>query len=499
MTSCLPRMFGVASLALSAMIAPALRAQDGGQPTTRLAETAVFELTVTYDTDIVAQPIQPGFLVGPSGVGITSYNALHTARAAKARFLHQPDVYYKVELMTAEPGRDLALVKLSPMKEESPAIEVFLPLAPGELKDRQPVWTLISSSYPDEIKAKAGIADIVHEKLNPNPRINPQGQEEIEPFVAPGWIYSTLQQNRTHSGCPLVDDQGRLVGINVWSWPSAAARPVGLTQNSVDDLLKKYREETERAKAKGEGPPMMPITAARSKYREQKLIGSVFPRLNWPAVAGKGAEATALAGNFASSLTCNLCKGKGTITERGIIPKEKAGGRLRQGREEVRNKKCPECEGSKVIDAEKIWAKSARVARAIASLDPADEQHRKVLDKLAESAAEVHRLNGAEFSKRLKAQAREQLNPRSVQRGEAVMFIGALQAADLQNWDKEVERISVSWDNRAGLLAVAPACPQIDRGQQALFVGVVSGFVTGRRGDQWVVLERVSGVPLHAR
>lgn len=468
--------------------APAVTRGDD-QPTSALARAVVFEVTVQYSTAPVALPIQSGFLVGPEGVGVTSYSSLHSAKGATAKFVDSP-ITYKVDVLTAEPTIDLALVKLTPQTEGSGVLEKFLPLAPGDLQDRQPVWTLKASASTMESDATAGIADVHLRKLK-----GIGSEEKDQPFEAPAWIYSRVSQDRRSPGFPLVDERGRLVGINVWAWPTGQDKPMALTGTVVDQLLNKYKDEVDLAAKKKQPPPVVPIASLRTKYHDDKLVGSTFPRLSWPEGRDNVENARGEANRLADSVRCQECKGVGTREDR--ITTTTSGGGRRPGTTSFDSKKitCEKCEGKKLTP--NVWPIAARTAKAIANASQGSEKFDDVLVQLKASMEEVNKLNGSEFLKRLNEEAREHLTLKKLKRGDPVMFTGSLSDdAALREWDKDVQRVNVPWDNRAGILVVSPETQNLNRGQGALFVGVVSGFVTVRRDEHWIVLERVSAVPL---
>lgn len=76
----------------------------------------------------------------------------------------------------------------------------------------------------DKAEAIAGLSKVQSQNVN---------RRADNPFDAPGWIYGNSNQDRLTSGCPMVDEQGRLVGINVWAWPGKESRPLGLRPGSL--------------------------------------------------------------------------------------------------------------------------------------------------------------------------------------------------------------------------------------------------------------------------
>lgn len=451
------------------------------QPDKKLATDTVFEVSVKYAGEQMPEIVQPGFLVGPEGVAITSYNALHSAIAANAQFFDQKS-QYKVVLLAAEVSLDLALIKLLPAGEGTPPITTHLSLAPGDLKDGQPVWTLRASNTMDEAKAIAGLSKIQTQNVN---------RRADNPFDAPAWIYGNSNQDRQTGGCPMVDEEGRLVGINVWAWPGAESRPLGLTAKVVDDLLLKYRDESKRAAEKGEPAPTTQIAQLKEKYHDEKLIGSIFPRIGWPP-RGDTTLAKAQAHNLRSACLCQTCDGDGKTTSKETD---------KRGKTRTKSETCDKCNGTGILPEDKLEKIGARAARAICSVPPGSEAYDDIVDELASSARELYKANRSSFTARINESARERLDPKRIKRGDAIMLVGSLNRRPPKGaaWDKDVAHISTSWDDKAQILAIAPDDGgKLDSGRSALIVGVVAGYVTAGRDNRWIVMERVTAVPLEA-
>lgn len=445
------------------------------QPDAKLAQQMVFEVTVQYAGTQVGRLVQPGFLVGEAGMGVTSYNALHSAQSARATFAGQPGAY-EVLILRAEPSLDLALIRLKPEKD-APALTSYLKPAVGDLKDRQPVWTLQSSVAFDDTKASPGIVQVSSE--------NTSHSKDLA-FDAPGWIGGNVYQDRHTSGCPLVDERGRLIGVQVWSWPGPG-RPVGLTAKAVDDIVQAYSDDCDKAKAKGEDPPQIRVSEARVKFHDKKLISAVFPQMVWDAKAASGAErAKSEAKLLATNLKCKACDGTGKAND---------------SKKKGRAAKCEVCDGAKIVDETKFKAIIQRAADAIAAVQPGTDTYDAVLTLLADAADECAKLNERAFSARLNDDARTQLDPKRIKRGEAVMFSGSLsRERTLSNWDKDVAVIVPGWDAKTKILAIAPDdAGKLDSHESALIVGVVSGFVSVGPSQQCVVLGRVMVVPRRDR
>ncbi len=490
------RMLGVAALSLMCGCAslahgvPVMGVEGivnlAVQPDDDLARSTVFEVSVQYPGAQVGRLVQPGFLVGAGGVGITSYNALHGAATAQAVFAGSEGTY-KVVVLRAEPSLDLALIRLEPQEGTEAALDTFLSLAPGDIRDREPVWTLKSSVVLDETKAVPGIVEVSSQNIGRNPGLA---------FDAPGWITGNLYQDRHTSGCPMVDERGRLVGIQVWSWPGSSSRPVGLTARVVDDLLAGYEEDCRKASERGQPAPAFAVSDVRRQYQGKKLIGSIFPRMEWTSSRAESANMEAK--RLAQNLMCTTCEGTG-----------KGEAKPRSKREPIapRTPPCAACEGNKFLPKEKFEAVVGRAARTIAGVPQGTEAYDTLLKNLHEGAAACMSIDSRVFQGRLTEVARVQLDPERMKRGEVVMFVGTLSRQPaLSNWDAKAAIVRPAWDAKASVLALSPDDGgKLDSNQQALIIGVVSGFVTIRphypyepRQEMCIVLDRVTAVPLKA-
>lgn len=472
------------------VLGSATRAAAVDPPSTDLARRMVFEVSVQYPGVQVGRLVQPGFLVAEGGVGVTSYNALHGATAARAVFAGDPGSY-EVVILRAEPSRDLALVRLKPADEDTPALERYLPIAPGDLRDRQPVWTLKSSVVLDETKAAAGMVEVSSQNVGRNPGLA---------FDAPGWIGADVYQDRHTSGCPLVDERGRLVGLQVWSWPGEATRPVGLTARAIDDLLLAYADDCKKARDRDQPEPSIAVSDARRVYQGKVLIGSVFPRMSWGSVAASRADGpNAEAKRLADNLKCSACSGSGRVPAKGGTPSRTGGVPGRASRQET----CSACDGQRFLPPDRFEGVVARAARAIAAVPHGTDAHDALLGSLAEGAAASSAIDARTFASRLNDITRKQFDPSRLRRGDAVMFVGTLSRdRHLSAWDRNVAIINPGWDAKTRILAIShDDGGSLDRAQQALIVGVVSGIVTARPiphvgAQTCVVLDRVTAVPL---
>jgi len=165
------------------------------------------------------------------------------------------------------------------------------------------------------------------------------------------------------------------------------------------------------------------------------------------------------------------------------------------------NVTCKSCKGSRFCAKEKMGPCCDRAAAAIADLVPACEGYDDVLKCLIGSSARVSALGALRFSERINECAREKLNSRRLQRGQAIMFVGKIaRNASLTDWEKDMAVASIDGAGSTfKILAVAPDdAGRLDPKQSAIIVGVVTGMVSARRGEDWIVLDRVMAVPLAA-
>ncbi|HLO40762.1 MAG TPA: hypothetical protein VK176_07045 [Phycisphaerales bacterium] len=490
-----------ASLVLSAMLstsatpvlpAPALAIAHRPEPTEGLARSVVFEISLAYGSKSspIGTPIQPGFLVEstiPGIIGVTSFMGLNGATNATARFMDS-DTPLEVEILTANPARDVALIRLTPSVPDPTFAERKLKLAPGEPRNGQSLWTLRASPTTGEVAAKVGLISI-----------DDQGSRRSDrPFDAPGWLFAT-ENNRQYSGSPLVDEEGRLAGINTWGWPSAQARPLGLNAVTVDDLFKKYQEAAKNAANLGKELKPIKVRDARREFGSIKSVGTVFPVLRYDH-DGSADKARGEAAGLLKGFQCTACEGDGTINE-----KTRERGGSGEGSRQPRpprgrpGNKCKACEGTGIKDKEAVVACAQRVARAITDIPLATDEYEKVLDQFAESAKELPGTVSSSVTKYLTEESRKWFDPERSPRGDAIMFTGSLSRdPSLAQWEKDVAIITPA-SGKARIMAIAPEDVKLGSGGGGtLFVGVIAGVVTGKNGEPWIVLDRVTAVPMES-
>ncbi len=455
----------------------------------RLLASAVCSLAITYPPDAlmtelkdVATRVQPAFCVGADGLAITNYSALHGAKEIKARFNGEKRGA-DVVVLGADPAQDLALVRVkrdvsakavpadSAVSGATPpdTAAAFLQLGSDRKLERDPTWTLlpalcgqIARAIPgDELFTRPeGGAGALTRKLGP-----------LDRFVG---------------GAPIVDDDGRVLGLWTWSWPNANGAPAWIDASRLKSLVDRFGTATplstaDRGKAYG-----MSVRRSRS-----------FPLLEWPEKASETAagEAARRAQEFAKEIRCTRsgCLGKGKITER----EKKLVGKDYQYVETI--VECDKCKGSGLVDARDIWRRARIVSNKAAAAPVTPAAADIVLRGLEEGVTSAAQINPAVFERRLDDSSPEELRPLNLTPGHSV-------ALPLYYWewtDRKASEWSEStvalWETHLGsLLLVDPRMRRvIEEGYRAFVVGTVAGYVTVGERDV-VVLERCYGVPIKA-
>ncbi|MEX0916141.1 MAG: trypsin-like peptidase domain-containing protein, partial [Wenzhouxiangellaceae bacterium] len=147
-----------------------------------------------------------GFIVRADGLIITNHHVIEEADEIIVRLADRRE--FVAELVGSDPETDVAVLRID--AEDLPTLEYgdSSSLRPGE-------WVIaIGSPFQFEQSVTAGIVSA---------KGRTQGQQQYVPF-----IQSDVAINRGNSGGPLIDTDGRVVGINSWILSSSGGN-IGLS------------------------------------------------------------------------------------------------------------------------------------------------------------------------------------------------------------------------------------------------------------------------------
>jgi len=163
-----------------------------------------------------------GFIVEEDGLIITNHHVIESADEIIVRLADRRE--FVAELVGSDEETDVAVLQID--AEDLPTLEYgdSSTLRPGE-------WVIaIGSPFQFEQSVTAGIVSA---------KGRSQGQQQYVPF-----IQSDVAINRGNSGGPLIDTDGRVVGINSWILSSSGGNiglsfsiPIETATSTIDQLL----------------------------------------------------------------------------------------------------------------------------------------------------------------------------------------------------------------------------------------------------------------------
>ena len=163
-----------------------------------------------------------GFIVEEDGLIITNHHVIESADEIIVRLSDRRE--FVAELVGSDAETDVAVLRID--ADDLPTLEYgdSSTLRPGE-------WVIaIGSPFQFEQSVTAGIVSA---------KGRSQGQQQYVPF-----IQSDVAINRGNSGGPLIDTDGRVVGINSWILSSSGGNiglsfsiPIETATSTIDQLL----------------------------------------------------------------------------------------------------------------------------------------------------------------------------------------------------------------------------------------------------------------------
>ncbi|MDT8449319.1 MAG: DegQ family serine endoprotease [Wenzhouxiangellaceae bacterium] len=163
-----------------------------------------------------------GFIIRPDGLILTNHHVVENADEIIVRLADRRE--FVAELVGSDAETDIALLRID--AEDLPTLEFgdSDALRPGQ-------WVIaIGSPFQFEQSVTAGIVSA---------KGRTQGQQQYVPF-----IQSDVAINRGNSGGPLINTQGKVVGINSWILSSSGGNiglsfsiPIETAASTVEQLL----------------------------------------------------------------------------------------------------------------------------------------------------------------------------------------------------------------------------------------------------------------------
>jgi S1-C subfamily serine protease len=230
---------------------------------------------------VVRQPFQErasgsGFVYRSSGLIVTNAHVVPKG-TSKITVVFANGDHVPAHLYSSNPGADLAIVKVDNYSKLPPPVEF------GDSSKLNAGQWAIAVGEPFELKQSVAVG-VVSGFNRDEPIVDDSGQAHL----FRGMLQTSAPINPGNSGGPLVDDQGRLIGVNQSTAnPQAGAQGIGfaIPSNIVRDtaaVLERSEGKTLNANSTGTGVGYLGVGLAA-------LDNNVRAQINYPASAGNGA------------------------------------------------------------------------------------------------------------------------------------------------------------------------------------------------------------------
>ncbi|HYE63543.1 MAG TPA: trypsin-like peptidase domain-containing protein [Phycisphaerales bacterium] len=443
------------------------------------ASKAVFQLKVKAEAGVFASGT--GFLIDQTGLAVTNFHVVQGASSADAEF-QGVEGAVPVDLVAANPKYDLALVRV-PMRDPKLAGKVsVLEVRSGHTAAGTDVWAI---GFPKGLglSVTKGVVSGVRSYTD-----LPEGlRRSLKYDTKSVWIQTDCTINSGNSGGPLLDGQGRVVGINTWVWLTGQNLYFALSAKHIDELVKAPLQADFSFK-----------TAQKLYGQERQIPRAAFPRLDVTR-DGTGADLLKHITAFRTGHRCKGCAGSGQVTTKERTGSTSGGGMTYPTFTNV-TRQCSTCNGCGVASAERVWGDMRRLATSFARLkedDPKAATARELLQKELRAAIQS---SSAGLSERLNGKAVTVLSATTCKPGEAIVCVGRL-AKDLsENGGADRFQGVVLHDRSMLVLVSEPELVDAAEGDTVLVGGLLAGRLDGSDGTFMPVLQNgfVIGVPSRA-
>lgn len=421
-----------------------------------------------------------GFLVAQPGFFVTNSHVVRDGLSAEA-VLPDGDVVSATLWMNL-PEFDLALLQLAtdhPKTKEIPILE----LSPGAPAVGAEVWAI---GYPRTgLTLTKGMINGVRTHAD----LKQEFPEIVERYSASCvWLQTDCTINAGNSGGPLLDERGRVIGVNTWKFRPEAMDNAYFASASrhVSDMLRSRPATPVGFPAPSTVPAATKIAATRGG--DTLIRGSLIDGIQPPADVRRYAVSEAKTAWIAlrTQHLCPVCKGTATTTATEYIQSTDAFGtgvQLKRKRDEA----CSSCERTGLNSGEKL---EMFLSKALVRLAGAtqDSRERKSLEEVVILVAKkmlntrpdnlAHRLNATAMG-----------GPLVASDDHGVAFVGVYEGriADASTGVMHLVRLETG----EGFVVLRDArVVDAERADKVLVGGLVGGMVHAPSGASVVVVDR---------
>lgn len=443
------------------------------------------------------------FLVNDEGLAITQFHTLRNTAGAVA-LLPNTDEPVPVELWDAQPELDLALIKL-PKDAVALAQMTVLPIEKKGPADGENVWVLGVSREDRPTITTGAIKEVV-----PHAQLSAELRRALPFEQLSHWIKTDAEIMAHSSGGPMINSEGKVVGIGVWVWPGVATSTTTTQTRSRDP---RYGSRTTTTPVymglSGDhlwlmlaGRPEEPLTFERAK---RMFYNTNVPHTRAPQLELVGEDPPTIlqraANTFASAATCPLCDGAGEIE---LDPREVSKTLAAQQQNEDNNnrnnqnqdeedqpqtKECTRCKGNGFTRPESLLKLGYNVVSALTKTDPMHKDTHRTYVHLQTKLTETLTNNPHRLAQPLNTEAAKHLNRYNPSIGSPILFLGAVDEVDVLKNQTGAPLVMSLGDFEPRVFVTGSVVEARTLGNVVFVGGLLSGFVADDAGRLIPVIE----------
>ncbi len=468
------------------------------------ARRGVFPILVDTENPTVYRRTY-AFLVNDEGLAITQFHTLRNTAGAQA-LLPNIDEPVPVELWDAQPELDLALIKL-PKEAVAQAKLNVLPVEKKGPTEGDSIWVL-GVSREDRPTVTTGVI----QTIKPHAQLSAELRRALPFEQLSHWVQTDAVIMAHSSGGPMINSEGKVVGMAVWVWPGVATSTTTTQTQSRDP---RYRSRTTTSPAymglSGDhlwlmlaGRPDEPLTFERAK---RMFYNTNAPHTRAPQLELIGDEPPTIlqraANTFATAATCPLCDGAGEVK---LDPREVSkllaaqqqqnennnnnrNNRNDDQEETPQTKECARCKGNGFTRPEALLKLGYNVVSALTKTDPMHKDTHRTYVHLETKLVETLTNNPHRLAHPLNTEARKHLNRYNPSIGSPILFMGAVDEVDVLKDQAGAPLVMSLGDFEPRVFVTGSVVQARTLGSVVFVGGLLSGFVADDAGRLIPVIE----------
>ncbi len=441
------------------------------------ARRGVVRLRIDTDAPGIALRAQ-AIVVRSNGVMICPAHAINGARSIRA--LLPVDASVNVRVLAVEPAVNLAVLRLDPTSAQWQSVVEPMTIADAAPAEGAKLYAAGFDQAGDFVTGQTiARQTVLTERL---PRVL---QQSLGVRPTARWIATDRPVTAEVSGGPLIDAAGRLVGVNVWTWPEQINGGLALSATDAAALVERADPLT-----------FMTLDQARDAIGLARIGRLTFPLL--VVTANQPARRLQDAVNRADdTIICPQCEGEGSLTVRRKLGYE-GDGTLRRPVFQNQDVPCSRCKGTGLNHAPVVADVLGDVAANLAPARRDDEDYRRIAQWAGQTLVKIGQRRTVELMTAVNDQAFAQVSEDDLAIGDPLVVIGwrgELEATEHQATLPIVHPLG-TWGERVVMLR-GPLLQDNARAQAVLAGGLLAGYVTDRDNRRVPVIQRgyIIGVP----